>query len=127
MSKLFWFALFAVAAWYGWNHRDSLGGAPADEMVVINHSGGAIERVRIGVGGDVVVFESVEDGAKQTRPWRGRSRGVFFVQWSQRGRSGEREWRGNAFEPSGTPMVHTFEFATNAGVLSRSEQRSSSH
>ncbi len=123
MGRLLWFALFVAAAWYGWTHWRELRGSPADEIVVINRAGAAIERVRIGVGDNVAVLEAVEDGTDQRRDWRGQSRGSFLVQWTQRGRIGERSWRGNAFEPTGTPLVHRFEFLRDGRVVSRSERR----
>ena len=123
MLRLMWFALFVLAAWYGWTHWERLRGPRADEIVVLNRSGAAIERVRIGVGDDVVVFELVEDGAEQRRDWRGRARGGFRVQWVQRGKIGERDWRGGAFEPSDTPQVHRFEFQRDGRILSHSERR----
>ena len=123
MGRLFWFALFVVAAWYGWNHWRGLRGVPADEIVVINHSGSPLERVRVGVGDDVAVLEVVEDGAEARREWRGRSRGAFLVQWKQGGRVGEREWRGGAFAPAATPQVHRFEFQASGGVTTASELR----
>jgi len=123
MGRLIWFALFVVAAWYGWNHKDSLGGTPGDEIVVVNHAGAAIERVRIGVGDDMVVFESVEDGSEQRRPWRGRRQGPFAVIWNQRGRLGELSWNGGGYQPSSTAFVHRFEFQTSAKILSHSDPR----
>ena len=119
MGRLIWFALFAFAAWYGWNHKDSLNRAQGDEIVVVNHAGAAVERVRIGVGSDVVVFESVEDGTEQRRPWHGRSQGPFAVTWNLRGRLGELNWNGEGYQPSGTAFVHRFEFQTNARSLAQ--------
>ena len=123
MSRLIWFALFAVAAWYGWNHKDSIGGTPSDEIVVVNHCGAGIERLRIGVGADVVVFESVEDGSEQRRPWRGHSQGSFTATWNQRGRLGELNWTGSGLKPSGTTFVHRFEFKPEAKIIAHSEPR----
>lgn len=121
MGKLLWFALLAVAAWYGWNHWRELRGVPADEIVVVNHSGTTLERVRVGVGNDVAVIEVVEDGAEQRREWRGRSAGAFFVHWKH-GRVGEREWRGGTFSPAATPQLHRFEIQSDGGVTMASER-----
>ncbi len=123
MGRLIWFALFVVAAWYGWNHKDNIGGTPGDEIVVVNHAGAAIERVRIGVGSDMVVFEAVEEGAEQHRPWRGRYQGPFNVIWNIRGRLGELNWAGSGYKPSSTVFVHRFEFQTNSKIVTHSDPR----
>ena len=121
MGRLLWFAILVAAAWYGWNHWRDLRGAPADQIVVINHSGTTLERVRVGVGADVAVIEVIEDGAEQRREWRGRAGGAFFVQWKH-GRVGEREWRGGAFTPATTAQVHRFEIESDGGVTTASEK-----
>ena len=121
MRRLFFLALFAAAAWFGWNNWRGLIKAPGDEIVVVNHSGYTIERVRIGIGDNLAVFESVPNGNEQRRPWRGQAGGLFQVAWKPGDRVGESVWRGGAFEPSATPRVHRFEVATGGKVVSRSE------
>ena len=122
MKRLLLVALVAFAAWYGWNHYATLRQAGAHQIVVINHSGQAIERLRIRVGDRGLVVETLENGAQAKLPFRCEHDGPFSLVWQVRGRMGEPEWSGGQFTHGPLLFLYRFEFRDEDGVISSSER-----
>ena len=122
MKRLLLFGLVVFAAWYGWKHQDELRSRGTHEIVALNRSGHAIERVRIAVGGQHFAVESLEDGASETVPMRCDQDGIFELNWNVRGRDGELHWRGGGFNHGPVLMRHRFEFTDGGGVIWSSER-----
>lgn len=121
MGRLLVFVLVLAAAWYGWRHWDELRGGPADEVVLVNRSGIALERVRLSAGDFTVVAEMLEDGATARYDWHGRQDAVFSAVWNLHGRDGERTWTGGGYHASPDRERATFEFTPDGRVVWRSE------
>jgi hypothetical protein len=104
MKKLLVFVLLAVAAWYGWNHYgELLTRRPRHDAVIVNRSGRGLERVRLTVGGQTLVRESVAEDASATLPFRVTDDSDFELTWRWAGQELEQHWRGGRV-PKG-PMV----------------------
>ncbi len=124
MKRLLLLALVAAAVWYGWKTFPGLKTGGSNDIEVVNHSGRAVERVRISVADRTVVVETLEDGATAHVPLRSEREGPFHVIWASRGVLGEREWSGGSF--TGGPTLHRyrFQFETDGSVLCSSEVKS---
>jgi hypothetical protein len=110
MKRLILFALVCAAAWYGWKNYARLAPEESHQVVVVNHSGHAIERVRISGGGETVVVETLADGASASHPMRAQRDGSFHVVWKTGRQIGEREWSGGKLTAAPELMTYRFEF-----------------
>ena len=124
MKRLLFFALVVFAAWYGWHHYAELRLAGSHDVLVVNRTGHAIERLRILAGDQTVVVESLENGAETHRPLRAERDGTFELHWSYRSVMGERDWRGGTFTHGPLVMRYRFEFRGDDGVIWSSQRKS---
>ena len=122
MKQLLLFALIVFAAWYGWHHYSELRQAGSHQVIVVNHSGHAIERLRIQAGGETVVVETLEDGAQAKQPFRAERDGPFRLDWQVRDVLGERSWSGGLFVHGPLLLAFKFEFRDRDGVIWSSER-----
>ena len=124
MKRLIFFALVALDAWYGWHHyRDVLTHRPSHEAVVENHSGRGIERVRLVVGGQTFVRESLPDESSISFPFRVNDDASFDLYWRWAGTDTENHWAGGMV-PRG-PMVQRYFFQVDSEgqVMFRAETK----
>jgi len=124
MKRLLLLVLFAAALWYGWQHRDELfNRKQAHEAVVENTSGRELTRVRLSVGGQAFVKESIPDGEKAVFPFRVDRDATFELVWRFADASGEQSWAGGLV-PRG-PMLqrHIMTVDADGAVLYRPENR----
>ena len=122
MKRLLLFALLAAAAWYGWKHHDQLRQRGTHRIVAVNHSGHALERLRIQVAGQAFAIESLEPGATTELGLRSEQDGAFDVLWNVRGIDGEKHWTGGSFNHGPVLMRHRLEFVDGDGVVWDSER-----
>ena len=122
MKRLVLIALVVTAAWYGWKHHDELRTHGAHEIVVVNHSGRALERVRIAVAGQSFAIEALEQGATKVFPMRSEQDGEFVLFWNVHGVEGDKHWSGGGFTHGPVRMRHRLEFVDDGGVVWNSEQ-----
>jgi hypothetical protein len=123
MKRLLLFALVAAAAWYGWKDHDQWRSRGSHELIAINRSGQAIERLRIHIGDQSFAIETIENGATQRLPLRCEHDGVFKLVWNVRGTDGEKHWEGGGFSHGPVLMRHRFEFTSGNGVIWSSEPK----
>jgi hypothetical protein len=125
MKKLFFLALLAFAGWYGWNHRDTLFQRKAGhEAVVENHTGQAIQRVRVVVDGQTLVRQDpLEDGASVTLPFQIANDSDFQVTFLWVSRPGEMTWRGGSIARGPMLQRHVFQVMEDGSVLYRAESK----
>ncbi len=116
IKRLLLLVLVVAAAWYGSKNFRSLSPTKSHDLVLLNQSGRAIERVRISVADQTVVVEVLEDGATARVPFIAQRDGPFRLLWSSRGMLGEREWSGGNFTRGPVLMTHQFEFRPDASV-----------
>jgi hypothetical protein len=122
MKRLLFVALVAFAAWYGWHHYSELRQAGSHQVLVINRSGHAIERLRIHAGDQTVVVEVLEDGAQAKQPFRSQRDSPFDLTWQVRGAMGDRTWTGGNFSHGPILFTYRFEFRDGDGVIWSSEK-----
>ena len=122
MKQLLFLALIAFAAWYGWHHYAELRQLGSHQVIVVNHSGHAIERLRIQAGGQTVVVETLEDGATAKQPLKAERDTPFDLVWQVRSTMGERTWTGGAFSHGPILMAYHFDFREGDGVIWSSER-----
>lgn len=104
MKRLFFLAFLVFAGWYGWTHyRDLITHRPSHEAIVENHSGRTMERVRVMVGGQTFVKESLPTESSVTFPFRVGADASFVLEWKWAGQDAELHWAGGGV-PRG-PMV----------------------
>ena len=95
MKRLLLLILFAVALWYGWKHRDELfNRRSGHEAVIENASDRELTRVRLSVGGQTFVKESIPDGEKAVFPFRVDADATFELVWRFADASNEQSWSG---------------------------------
>ncbi len=124
MKRLLVLALVAIAAWYGWNHRDRLlARRPSHEAVIVNHSGRGMTRIRLEVGGQTLVKEDLDDAASAAFSFRVNDDSDFALTWQWAGSDNELHWRGGLV-PRG-PMVqrHTMTVDSDGGVTYQAENK----
>jgi hypothetical protein len=124
MRRLLLLALFAVALWYGWQHRgELLQRRSGHEAVVENASGREMTRLRLSVGGQTFVKESVPDGGKAVFPFRVDSDASFELVWRFVDAPVEQSWSGGMV-PKG-PMLqrHVMTVDADGAVLYRPENK----
>ena len=124
MKRLLLLVLFAVALWYGWQHRaELLHRQQGHEAVVENSSGREMTRVRLSVGGQTFVKESIPDGEKAVFPFRVDRDATFELVWRFANAANEQSWSGGMV-PRG-PMLqrHIMTVDADGAVLSRPETK----
>jgi hypothetical protein len=122
MKQLLFIALVVFAAWYGWHHYAELRQMGSHQVIVVNHSGKAIERLRITAGGQTVVVETLEDGATAKQPFKSEKDSPFELDWQVRGVMGDRTWSGGNFSHGPILLAYHFDFRDGDGVIWSSEK-----
>jgi hypothetical protein len=120
--RLFLLLLLGIAIWYGWTQYPKLAERrPAHEAVIDNQSGAAIDRVRLKVGNQTLVKESIASGERAVFPFRVNEDATFTLIWGTPG--GDRQWSGGMV-PAG-PMVqrHVFLIDPDGQVLYNAENK----
>ena len=120
--RLFLLLLLGVAIWYGWTQYPKLAERrPSHEAVIDNQSGAPIERVRLRIGSQTLVKESIPNGERAVLPFRVNEDATFTLEWGSPG--GDRSWSGGMV-PAG-PMVqrHVFLIDPDNQVLYRPENK----
>lgn len=117
MKKLFILALFAVAAWYGWHHRELFTGGNRDsEAVLVNSGTRAMQRVRLTVGGQTYVRDAIEPEERAAFPVPLTGQSDFRLRWEWRGLEGAPEWRGGEIVPGPPRSRCTLQVFDDNGV-----------
>jgi len=120
--RLFLLLLFAAAIWFGWKQYPKLvERRPSHDAVIENQSGRDLERIRLKIGDQTLVKETLADGERATLPFRVNEDATFQLTW----KSGpaENSWSGGMV-PAG-PMVqrHVFLIDADGQVLYRAENK----
>jgi hypothetical protein len=104
MLRLIIIALVVFAAWYGWSHYgDLLNPKPKHDVIIENRSGRTMERVRLTIGGQGFVKESLGNEENGTFAFRIDNDSVFELVWNFANDQVEHRWTGgNVFQG---PMV----------------------
>ena len=124
MRRILILVLVALAGWYAWGHWRALTEhRPKHEAILENHSGRTMERVRISVGGQTFVRESVADGTEETIPFLVNEDASFTLEWKWPGQDFDQHWSGG-FVPRG-PMVqkHHLYVDNEGSVVYQAEQK----
>ncbi len=124
MKRLIFLLLLAAVAWYGWQHRAELFERKSGhEAVIENLSGREMTRVRLSVGGQTFVKESIPDGGKVAFTFRVASDASFELTWQFAGAPSEMAWSGGMV-PRG-PMLqrHVMSVDPDGAVLYRPENK----
>lgn len=105
--RLFLILILAAAIWYGWKQYPKMvERRPAHEAVIENQTGGDIDRIRLKVGDQTLVKETLANGERAVLPFRVNQDAAFSLAWNTR--AGELNWSGGMV-PAG-PMVQRHEF-----------------
>ena len=124
MKRFLLLLLFIAALWYGWQHwGDLVHKQPGHEAVVENTSGREMTRVRLSVGGQSFVKESIPDDGKAVFPFRVEHDATFSLVWNWADSPGEQSWSGGMV-PRG-PMLqrHFLTVDGDGAVLYRAENK----
>lgn len=120
--RFFLLLLLIAAIWYGWKQYPKLvERRPSHEAIIDNQSGAEMERVRLIVGGQTMVKESIPAGEKAVIPFRVNQDATFQLVWNVG--PVEHTWSGGMV-PAG-PMVqrHTFLIDADSQVLYRADNK----
>ena len=124
MKRLLFLAIVVFAGWYAWHHWQELTERRArHEAIVQNESGRSMERVRLGVGGQTFVKESIPDGSSVTFPFLVNDDATFRLDWKWPGQDFDQTWIGGLV-PRG-PMVqkHRMTVDGDGAVIYQAEQK----
>jgi hypothetical protein len=124
MKRFFLLLLLIATLWYAWGHRDDLlHRQPGHEAVIENTSDREMTRVRLTVGGQTFVKESIPDGAKAVFPFRVDRDATFQMVWNFADSPVEQSWSGGMV-PRG-PMLqrHVMTVDGDGSVLYRAENK----
>lgn len=118
MKQLFVFALLAAAAWYGWNHKDTLlHSRPGHEAVIENETDYVIVALRVSVGPKTFVKERIEPHSEATLPIEADGAADFRLVWRWEGRDTAPAWDGGFFQQGPIPTRHRFRIDDGGGVV----------
>lgn len=124
MMKLLLLAIVAVAAWYGWNHRDTLlKREGTHEAVVRNDSGGELTRIRVTVNGQTLVKETLADGEKAVMPFRVTADSDFRLVWEFASKPGQGMWQGGTITNGPMLQRHEFQIMGDGSVMYHAESK----
>jgi len=122
MKQILFLALIAFAAWYGYHHYQELKQEGASQLIAVNHTGRQMERLRIVIGDQTEVVETLANGATVKRPYRFDHDGTFQLTWQLTGVMGEKSWNGGNFSHGPLTLAHTFDFRDGDGVIYSSQK-----
>lgn len=104
MKRLFIVALVALAVWFGWKKwPEFVNRRPGNDLVLINDSGEAIERLRVIVDGQTLVCERLERDKTAVIPFKVNHTSDLQLEFQWTTREGIMTWRGG-MAPAG-PML----------------------
>ena len=124
MKRLLLLVLLAIALWYAWHHwGEVFHRQPGHEAVIENTSGREMTRVRLSVGGQTFVKESIPDGEKAAFQFRVDHDATFQLAWRFADAPNEQSWSGGMV-PRG-PMLqrHVMMVDGNGAILYRPENK----
>ena len=124
MVRLFFFAFLVFAGWYAWHHwHDLTDRRPKHLALIENHSGREMLRVRLAVGGQTFVKESIPDESTTTFPFLVNEDASFVLEWKWPGQEFDQRWAGGMV-PRG-PMVqkHHMSVAGDGAVIYEAEHK----
>jgi len=124
MKRLLFLLLFVVALWYGWQHwGDLVNKRSGHEAVIENTSGREMTRVRLSVGGQTFVKDSIADDGQAVFPFRVDRDATFVLTWLFADASHEQSWSGGMV-PRG-PMLqrHVMTVDGDGAILYRAENK----
>ena len=121
MRKLLVLVIIGCAAWYGWRHWTELRQPPRDEAVVENQSGHDISRVRLDVGGQTFVRESLPDGQSASFPFHVDGDAAFTLRWQNAREDVDRTWSGGEVTAGPLRTRHHIQVQGDGGVVCSTE------
>lgn len=100
MLRLIIVILVVIAAWYGWKHYgDLLNPKPKHDVIIENRSGKVMDRVRLTIGGQGFVRESLANEENATFNFRIDDDATFELVWKWANDEVEHRWTGgNVFK-----------------------------
>ena len=122
MKRLLLLLVVVLAGCYGWLHYARLRSLGRNEVVLVNHTGAVLDRVRIAVARQSLAVDSLHAGDDRELPFRSDVDGVFDVTWHVRSADAERHWSGGHFERGPILTRHRLEFVPGDGVIWMSER-----
>ena len=118
MKRLIIFAIVAFTAWYGYHHyRDITQKVPKNEAVVRNSSGETLTAVRLTVGGQTFVRESMAPDEKATFDFALNRDSKFDLLWDYAAKTNEGHWTGGEATSGPTVSRHTITVRPDGGVI----------
>ena len=124
MRRLVILILIAIAAWFGWKQYGVLfTKGPAHEAVIENRADRDMAAVRLKVGRQTFVKESLPDGERAEFPFRVTADASFELTWTWAGTSGEMSWSGGYVPRGPMPQRHVMTVDGEGAVLYRPENK----
>jgi hypothetical protein len=117
MNRLILLLLVALAAWYGWKHWKDLRDAPRDEVVIVNESGRVLVRVRLSVGGQTYVRESIAQGERAAFPFPVAGDGTLALKWQYDREELDQSWSGGLVTAGPMRTRHVVRVMQDGGVV----------
>jgi hypothetical protein len=117
MGRLFFLVLVAAAAWYGWSHWSELRQTPRDEVVIDNQCGRGLLRVRLTIGSQTFVRETIAQGEKAVFRFPVTGDATFALKWQYQREEIDRTWSGGQITAGPLRTRHYLRVMPEAGVV----------
>jgi hypothetical protein len=124
MKQLIILAIIAFAAWYGWHHyHDLLVHHPKHDVIIENHSGRGMERVRLAVGSQNFVKEDIPDNSSVTFAFWVSEDASFTLTWKWAGQDFDQHWSGGSVPRGPMVQVHHLNVDGDGGIIYTAENK----
>ncbi len=124
MKRLFLLILFAGALWFAWkNGPEAFQKKPGHWVEVTNDGKAEMQRLRVAVGGQTFVAETLAQGAVARWRFRTTEDTRFDLVWEWGGgRGGEMRWSGGRVARGPLVQRHRLRVLDDGGVVSMTEE-----
>ena len=124
MKRLLIFVIVGIAAWIAWQRGPGVfEKQPQHDVVVKNNTGSPITRLRVTVGGQTFVSETLAPGASATWSFRVQKDSPFKLVWEWGNRLGEKHWTGGRVPHGPLVQVHTLRINPDEGVVYHADEK----
>jgi hypothetical protein len=124
MLRFLFLLLLVAAAWFGWRHYGEVfQKRPGHEAVIENLTGREMRNVRLTVGGETFVKETIADNGLATFPFHVGEDASFQLVWLSPESTVERTWSGGMVPKGPMQQRHFLTVDSDANVLYRAENK----
>ena len=124
MKRLVILIVVGIAIWLAWKRGPTMfEKVPGHDVIVTNGGTSTIERLRVMVGGQTFVRETLAPGAAATWTFRTQDDSGFQLLWQWSDRPGELRWTGGRVAQGPLVQIHRLKIDKDGGVVYFTENK----